>query len=199
MSRERVTRGSGLLEAFLARQRTRRADRLIPAELRNGRLLDVGCGSYPFFLVSTRFAEKFGIDQVATSLNSHHREIKVTRQDLGSDPTLPFDDGFFDAVSMLAVYEHVEASSLGRLLEQVHRVLKPNGMFVLTTPAPWAEWPLKVMAVTRLVSSVELEEHKDIYPPGEIETSLEAAGFDRERIRVGYFEMRMNIWATAVR
>jgi hypothetical protein len=55
------------------------------------------------------------------------------------------------------------------------------------------------MAVTRLVSSVELEEHKDIYSPAEIETSLEAAGFDRERIRVGYFEMRMNIWATAVR
>jgi len=35
----KFTRGKGLLEPFLATMRTRRANRLIPAQLRNGRIL----------------------------------------------------------------------------------------------------------------------------------------------------------------
>ena len=59
----RPTRGSGLLEPFLARLRARKANRLIPAHLRSGRILDVGCGSFPYFLSHTEFAEKFALDQ----------------------------------------------------------------------------------------------------------------------------------------
>ena len=40
-----------------------RRTRLIPSHLRSGRILDVGCGSYPYFLAHTEFAEKFALDQ----------------------------------------------------------------------------------------------------------------------------------------
>ena len=59
-----VTRGSGLLEAYLAAQRAKIADRLVPASLRPGRILDIGCGGEPYFLARTEFAEKIGVDKV---------------------------------------------------------------------------------------------------------------------------------------
>jgi hypothetical protein len=60
-----VTRGRGLLEPFLARQRSKIANRLIGAQHRTGRILDIGCGSHPYFLSHTSFKEKFAIDQLA--------------------------------------------------------------------------------------------------------------------------------------
>lgn len=54
----RFTRGKGYLEPFLARQRARTANRLIPAELRSERILDVGCGTFPYFLLRTEFEKK---------------------------------------------------------------------------------------------------------------------------------------------
>ena len=59
-----LTRGKGLLEPTLARLRTQRANNLIPRDLRAGRILDIGCGSFPYFLAHTAFEEKFAVDQL---------------------------------------------------------------------------------------------------------------------------------------
>ncbi|MBI5681771.1 MAG: hypothetical protein HZC45_01145 [Deltaproteobacteria bacterium] len=59
-----VTRGYGLLGKLLAHQRSNLANRLIPPSTRNGRILDIGCGFYPLFLLSTEFSEKYGFDKV---------------------------------------------------------------------------------------------------------------------------------------
>lgn len=56
------TRGKGLLESVLAGMRARKANQLIPDELRTGRILDIGCGAYPYFLSHTFFHEKAAID-----------------------------------------------------------------------------------------------------------------------------------------
>ena len=60
----KVTRGHGLLERFLARKRACMANQLIPSHLRNGRILDIGCGSFPYFLLNTVFTEKCGLDKI---------------------------------------------------------------------------------------------------------------------------------------
>ena len=59
----RATRGYGLLEGLLARQRMRRAEKLIDPVHRAGRLLDFGCGRFPLFLSRARFHDKYGLDQ----------------------------------------------------------------------------------------------------------------------------------------
>ncbi len=51
-----VTRGYGLLENYLNRRRCAVANRLIPSSLRKGRILDIGCGTFPSFPYSTSFA-----------------------------------------------------------------------------------------------------------------------------------------------
>ena len=63
----RPTRGGGLLETWLAQLRAKQANKLIPNTLRSGRILDIGCGSYPYFLAHTFFRERVGVDRMASS------------------------------------------------------------------------------------------------------------------------------------
>ena len=195
-TQRRVTRGSGLLEGFLARQRAHRANSLIPEAARAGRILDVGCGSYPAFLLNTRFAERYGVDRVAIA-DVGNAGVKLVAHDIAGGTGLPFESDFFDVVTMLAVFEHIEASALRRLLEEIQRVLRPGGMFVMTTPARWTEEMLKIMSSLKLVSHEEIGEHKAQYSRGEIVSALTAAGFDPAHIRHGTFELGMNLWAAA--
>src|SRR6266480_5122985 len=110
----RVTRGDGFLEEFLARQRSRKANSLIPEFARNGRVLDIGCGSHPLFLLTTRFAERYGVDRVPSG-DFNAQGITLIHHDIETD-RLPFGDDFFDVVTMLAVFEHLEAPVLGSIL-----------------------------------------------------------------------------------
>lgn len=192
-----ATRGFGLLEPFLARQRARVANRLIPPELRSGRILDIGCGSYPYFLSHTHFAEKFAIDQLAAP--SGVQGISWHTLDLNSKPSLPFDDSFFSAVTLLAVVEHLSPASLVELFREAHRVLIPGGLVVLTTPASWSDGLLHAMARIALVSRQEIQEHVFAYTLPLIGWYFGAAGFAMQKVRFGYFELGLNLWATAQR
>jgi len=100
----RPTRGNGLLEPLLARLRARQANRLIGESLREGRILDIGCGSSPYFLSHTYFKEKFAVDQLPRPAGA--AGIQWHTLDLNAEPRLPFGDRFFSAVTMLAVIEH---------------------------------------------------------------------------------------------
>jgi hypothetical protein len=64
MSPIKITRGFGLFESFLAKQRAKIADKLIPSTHRKGRILDIGCRVYPIALLSIEFSEKYGLDKV---------------------------------------------------------------------------------------------------------------------------------------
>lgn len=196
-----VTRGHGLLEGFLARQRIGQANKLIGANPHQGRVLDVGCGSFPLFLVSTNFAEKYGLDRVEVSLSDDVRGHNVTliEHDLASQHELPFSSDFFDVVTMLAVFEHVEANLIQNLVGEIRRVLRPGGVYVMTTPSHWTEGLLKLLARLGMVSHEELDEHKRQYRQSDIRSILVEAGFGRDQVRLGYFEAAMNIWATAVK
>jgi SAM-dependent methyltransferase len=194
----KATRGYGLLEGFLARKRAKMADKLISSEFRKGRILDIGCGTYPFFLFNTSFSEKYGLDKAVqeSDFDTFQKDrIHLKQYDIEQEGILPFDDGYFDVVTMLAVFEHIEPKRVVSLLKEIQRVLKPGGMFIMTTPTSWTDGLLRLMAKFRLVSPVEIEEHKDIYTPQKIASILESAGFKREHTSTGYFELFMNIWA----
>lgn len=47
---------------------------------------------------------------------------------------LPFDDGSFDTVFCTEVLEHLEDKDLKKGVQEVFRVLKPGGFFIVTTP-----------------------------------------------------------------
>ncbi len=191
----RFTRGKGLLEPRLARWRARRAERLIPARLRSGRILDIGCGSYPYFLSHTSFKEKYAIDQQPPHVE--RPDIRWHTLDLNHAPRLPFEAGYFSVVTMLAVVEHLDPGSLVELLREIRRVLVPDGRVVITTPAPWSDGLLHWMARVGLVSAEEIEEHVYAYTQALLGWYFGKADFPMRKIESGYFELGLNMWATA--
>lgn len=193
-----LTRGKGLLEPTLARLRTQRANSLIPAELRSGRILDIGCGSFPYFLAHTAFKEKFAVDQLPMPAETAtQNRIEFFALNLNEAPHLPFESGYFEAVTLLAVVEHLNPDSMAVLFREACRVLKPGGMVVLTTPAAWSDGLLNLMARVGLVSAEEIHEHAFAYTLPLLGWHFGQAGFHMSKIRFGYFEFMLNLWATA--
>jgi SAM-dependent methyltransferase len=195
----RVTRGHGKLEKFLSAWRARKANRLIPPEARSGRVLDVGCGSFPYFLTHTEFAEKHGADRVIDPMWKPAPDVTLHNVDLDAEMKFPFPEGHFTIVTMLAVFEHIRPTFLVPTLAECRRVLKAGGRLVLTTPAPWTDGILRLMGRTGLVSLQELNEHKGAYGPLFIRSCMHDAGFAPEQIRTGYFQFGLNVWATATK
>jgi SAM-dependent methyltransferase len=191
------TRGYGLLEPFLAKQRARVADQLIPNELRQGRILDIGCGSYPYFLSHTYFNEKFAIDQLKRPQSVS--KINWFSLNLDDEPHLPFEDEYFSAITMLAVVEHLSPTSLVSLFKDVYRTLEPNGKLIITTPAAWSNGILRIFARLRLVSKEEIDEHEFVYTLPLLGWYFGKAGFEMGKVEFGYFELNLNLWATAAR
>lgn len=190
-------RTRGLLEPLLTRLRARQANSLIPRSLRSGRILDIGCGFSAYFLRNTDFSEKFAIDRLDPPLNNHGIRWHVL--DLNSTASLPFGDGELSVVTMLAVAEHLDPSRLCELLGEIHRTLQSGGLCILTTPSPWTDYPLRLMARTNLVNADLFGEHVYAYSLPLLGWHLGRAGFAMDSVRFGYFELTLNQWAIAKR
>jgi SAM-dependent methyltransferase len=196
-SSQRFTRGRGLLEPLLAKMRAQRANSLIPPELRAGRILDIGCGSFPYFLSHTVFQQKFAVDQLPPSEQGQRLDIQWYTLDLNSEPKLPFEDNFFSAVSLLAVVEHLNPTSMAALFTETYRVLQPGGVVIMTTPAAWSDGLLKLMARIGLVSAEEIHEHVFAYTLPLLGWYFGRGGFEMTKVDFGYFEFMLNMWAVA--
>ncbi|MFC1825215.1 class I SAM-dependent methyltransferase [Thermodesulfobacteriota bacterium] len=85
------------------------------------RHLDIGCGD-GYFLKRSKARERYGFDTL-----------------LGDKPSTlrQFEDNFFNCISLLAVIEHFDDTSI--LFEQFHRLLSPKGRMIITTPKKIAE------------------------------------------------------------
>lgn len=92
-----------------------------------GKLLDVGCGRKPY--KDTYFSG-------ATSYVGVDHLTENSQPDIvASALNLPFDDKSFDSVVSTEVLEHVPDPLCA--LRQMHRVLKPGGYLILSTPMYW--------------------------------------------------------------
>ena len=95
---------------------------------------------------------------------------------------------------MLAVIEHIEPEKIPTLLHEIGRILKPNGLLILTTPAAWADRLLRCMAKLNLVSPEEIEEHKSLFTQRTLVSRIKESGFSYGSIESGSFECFANVW-----
>lgn len=201
----RPTRGSGRLEGFIASLRMSAALKAIRTSLHGSEILDVGCGSYPLFLIKAPFTRKVGVDQLVPgampaipgAIPGAILGPEILQLSLNGEVRLPFPDASFSCVSSLAVIEHLDPAGLPALMAEIHRVLKPGGQFVLTTPHGFAGGILRLMARLGLVSKEEIEEHKSLFYHRHIRDLLAAGGFPARKTRVRGFLLGLNILAVA--
>jgi len=196
---QRVTRGHGFLEHLLASLRANKANSLIEPSQRGGTVIDIGCGSYPLFLTRTRFAHKIGFDReyLTSQPPGVASGISLRGYDIHAASPLPIESEAANVVTMLAVFEHIQVDVLPVLLTDIHRVLKPGGSLVMTTPSAAAEPVLKFLTMIGGVSKTEIEEHTDHYSREKIRAVMRQTPFDPESTEIGLFQFGMNVWIRA--
>ncbi len=117
----------------------------------------------------------------------------VTRR-LDLDDQLPFPDGHFDMVTMLAVLEHL--SKPDDIIGEVARVLRSNGRLFVTVPSPRARAVLEFLSYgLHLVSEEEIRDHKRYYDRDSLHSLVSPNGLIVERHR--YFQFGMNNFLVA--
>ena len=90
--------------------------------------------------------------------------------------------------------EHVDRPDV--LAAEAQRILRPGGVFVVTTPAAEAKPVLELISVRlRLIDPTEILDHKRYYRPATLRTELERAGFSD--VSVSRFELGLNLAAVA--
>jgi SAM-dependent methyltransferase len=96
-------------------------------------ILDLGCGDGNFAQMTFHAPLDAGIDPSPDALaqaarTGMYRELKVA-----PGGALPYPDGAFATVLSNSVVEHIP--QIEPTLREVHRVLRPGGLFVFTTPS----------------------------------------------------------------
>lgn len=108
---------------------------LVKRFLKEGSILDLGCGlGWGTNFLSSK-GEIIGLDlniEVVRAARERYNNNKKVIFVVGDATKLPFKNEVFDSVSSIENIEHVKESS--KYLEEVNRILKGNGVLVLTTP-----------------------------------------------------------------
>lgn len=99
----------------------------------HGRLLDAGCGDKPYVdIFRQSVSAHIGIDVARRAVQRPGLEGPDVVGDVGS---LPFADESFDSVLCTQVLEHLP--NPGQVMNEFHRVLRPGGTLIVTTPQTW--------------------------------------------------------------
>jgi SAM-dependent methyltransferase len=135
------------------------------------KLLDAGCGTGGTTIELRRFGEVVGVDLAWEALDpARGRGLQHLAR--GTIEHLPFASASFDAVTSFEVVYHLGVGNDACAFEEIRRVLKPDGLFVLRVPAhDWLRGEHDRLVHTR---------HR--YSPAEVRAKLESAGFSVEQL-----------------
>lgn len=99
-------------------------------------ILNIGCsiGWYEKFTTEQNCKLAVGIDTDARAIARAKDSVNKAKFMLCSAITLPFEDNYFDIVTIFDVIEHVEKNTEITCLAEINRVLKNNGTLILSTP-----------------------------------------------------------------
>lgn len=108
------------------------------APLLSGKVvLDAACGTgYGSYILARNAKQVIGIDidpETVAYAKEKYTADGLEFREMSID-SLQFPDAFFDAVISFETIEHVSEELQHIFLEQVRRVLKPDGFFVVSTP-----------------------------------------------------------------
>jgi SAM-dependent methyltransferase len=133
-----------------------------------GQLLDVGCGKMPYrkYILEHSGTQKY----VGLDLDNAHIYSEEVRPDYRWDGVhMPFENNSFDCVFATEVLEHCPEPEI--MLNEIHRVLKEEGILFFTTPFFWT------------LHEVPNDQYR--YTPFSLQRHLENCGFKQIEIKAG--------------
>lgn len=131
-----------------------------------GNLLDVGCGKMPYknyILQNSTVDEYVGLDIE----NALDYDKSVKPDSVWDGKKMPFEDDSFESAIGTEVLEHCPKPEI--ILDEIYRVLKPDGIFFFTVPFLWN------------LHEVPYDEYR--YTPFSLQRHLETSGFRDIKIK----------------
>lgn len=160
-------------------------------------MVDLGCGYRGDFLklISDKIKNGIGIDLSVTD-KIISANISLYRSNLNYK--IPLKNNFADIVLALATIEHLDNPH--NLLCEAHRVLKKNGLLIITTPSPKSKLLLEFMAYRlKIISQTEITDHKRYYQTPDLLKYIAQAGFNKSNINIAYFQFGFNQLVKAIK
>jgi len=138
------------------------------------RILDIGCHQGELFdKLGEGIGKSVGIDPRTHAKKATQYEII---QCSFSDQ-LPFAEASFDAITLLAVIEHIQNTE--QLIKECKRVLTSTGSVIITVPAPIVDHIVEWLVRLHLSDGTSLEEHHG-FDPTCLPALFKEQGFDLE-------------------
>lgn len=153
---------------------------------------DLGSGYDARFL---RLARRTGRIEagivVDVSLDASRPDPAITLIEADLSERLPIPDSSVTATTSLAVLEHLERPALH--VSEMHRILRPGGVAIMTTPSVRSRRLLELLAFRlHVIDADEIRDHKHYYTKQELHTLLVRAGFAEDAITYRSFALGMN-------
>jgi ubiquinone/menaquinone biosynthesis C-methylase UbiE len=130
----------------LGRERLLRETTVSLAQIKPGdSVLEVGCGTGTLTLAAKKQAgptgEVFGIDLIPGMIEASQRKAAAANEEItfqeGSVSAIPFAENTFDVVMCSFMIFHMSDETRSKGIQEIFRVLKPNGrLFVLDLALP---------------------------------------------------------------
>lgn len=150
----------------------------------SGTHVDVACGPGTFMGTLPAAVSSTGVDISEPQISyARQRYVASNRSFRTMVPgTLDFPDASTDIVTSIELIEHIEEQEAIRLLRECHRILKPGGKMVVTTPNYAFLWPLIELGLNRFGKVSYDEQHITKYTPAKLRRLLASVGFAGVRV-----------------
>ena len=172
------------MESDFQQRRLKATLDLIPKSAKNEnlKLLDIGCGEGHFTDVIKKEFKNFevhGLDYSVSAIDFAHKTFPEINFVTANAYYPPYQNEYFDIVVCNNLWEHVPDPL--KMLRAMGRVLKPNGLLIISTPSRYRFSNLIKAAAGQEIAFMS-SYHVTEYTIGQVKEQLRWEGFKVEQV-----------------